>query len=337
MGVAAIAQSESSSLWNRTSKKGKPTASIQRPDAVEGIDIVSTFERVNSDEILHHFLKSSLAKDFFDLTKPWVLVPNGSFLNYFDWVPIRFRVGPWHPACIAYLCFLTGLVAYECFRGFADESIQHNWTSAPLLSAWTWTWHGNVAGFAWTSWIVYKIFQSGMGWTSWGMYTVWSWTFIMLRYGLCAALPFKPEWAQLNEQIRFPMLVQATLTFGIWNAVISPSIYAQMKTSAMKESFVRFFGNFLWKQLHVFNILWAAWNGVWGSPARPLTKADFAVAMAICLLYAYFYLLILDRVGVHYYLVFSPRSKLPLISWTMLFGCYYACFPLWDAILTKYA
>jgi hypothetical protein len=133
------------------------------------------------------------------------------------------------------------------------------------------------------------------------------------------------------------MLVQATLTFGVWNAVIGPSIYAQMTTPEMKKSFKGFFGNFLWRQLHVYNIIYAAVNGIWGSPARALTQTDFAVSLAFYLAYAYFYLFFLDRMGVHYYLVFSPRTPFALISWTLLLACYYASFPLWNTILLKHA
>jgi hypothetical protein len=304
-------------------------------DDLSNVDIVATFENVQASEIWKYFCKSSLATDFFDTSKPWVLVPNGSFMGNFGWVPARFRIGPWHSACSAYLVALTILVAYECYTGFtAEEYATQTFQSFP---AWTLSWYYNVVGFAWTSFIVYKIFCSGMGWTSWGMYTVWSWTLIMIRHGLCAAVPFKPEWLSLNEWMRFPTLVMATLTFGVWNAVIGPSIYAQMKTPAMKESFCRFFGNSLWRQLHVYNIIYASINGIWGSPARSLIKADFSIGLGICLLYAFFYLFFLDRLGVHYYLVFSPRTTFALISWTVVFGLYYACFPLWNTILTKFA
>ena len=308
-------------------------ASSTTEDEADEIDIVATFENVDKNEVWRYFTKTSVLRDFFDPRQPWVLVPNGSFMGNFDWVPLKFRQGPWHPACIAYLGVLTLWISREIATGFAQEPFPD---FAPV-PAYTWSWYYNVAAFAWTSYQVYKIFQSGMGWTSWGMYTIWSWTFTTLRYGLCAAAPFKPQWNALNEYIRFPMLVQATLTFGVWNAVIGPSIYAQMKTPAMKKSFCRFFGNALWRQMHVYNIVWAAVNGIWGSPGRSLTRSDFSVALAICLVYAYFYVLCLDRVGVHYYLVFSPRTPFALLSWSFAFGCYYACFPLWNTILTKYS
>lgn len=295
--------------------------------------IVGTFQRVDKNEILNYYTKTTVLRDFFTPGKPWVLVPNGSFMGYFDWVPLKLRVGPWHPVCAAYMSVLTLWVYYECAKGFATDPFPE----FEPVQAWTWFWYYNVAAFAWTSLMVHQIFCSGMGWTSWGMYTIWSWTFTTLRHGLCAAAPFRPEWNTLNEQIRFPMLVQATITFGVWNAVIGPSIYAQMTTPEMKESFNGFFGSFLYKQLHVYNIIYATVNGIWGSPGRSLTKADFSVALAFCMLYAYFYLVALDRMGVHYYVVFSPRTPFALVSWSLLFACYYACFPLWNILLEKYA
>jgi len=303
-------------------------------DDEEEFDIVASFERVDKDAVLRHFLKTSLLRDFFNPSKPWVLVPNGSFQGYFDWVPERFRVGPWHPACQIYLAVLTLWVCRECYIGFVQEPFPDQFE---LPQAYTLQWYYNVVAFAWTSLQVYNILQTGMGWTSWGMYTIWSWTFTTLRHGLCAMAPFAPHLNGINEQLRFPMLAQATLTFGIWNAVIGPSIYAQMTTPAMKQSFCRFFGNPLWRQMHVYNILWTTINGLWGSPSRQLTQADFSVALGICLIYAYFYVLCLDRFGVHYYLVFSPRTPFALLSWTFAFGCYYACFPLWKYLLNHFA
>lgn len=312
-----------------SSDDNKSTASAS-PSA---IDIVGTFQRVDKNEILKYYMKTSVLKDFVTPGKPWVLVPKGSFMGYFDWVPERFRMGPWHPACAAYLGILTCWVWYECVRGFEQDPFP----DFEPVQAWTLSWYYNVAGFAWTSWIVYKIFCSGFGWTSWGMYTVWSWTFTFLRHGLCAAAPFKPEWNEMSEQIRFPMLVQASVTFGVWNAAIGPSIYAQMTTPEAKKSYVDFFHSPLWNQLHVYNIVYAVINGVWGSPGRSLTKADFCLALALYIFYAYFYLVVLDRLGVHYYLVFSPRTPFALISWSILLACYYAAFPMWNTILTKFA
>ncbi|CAB9526888.1 expressed unknown protein [Seminavis robusta] len=314
-------------------RKDNSSSKNASSDHHDEVDIVASFENVDCNEVWNFFMKTSVLSDFFNWRKPWVLVPQGSFMGYFDWVPLRFRYGPWHPACMAYLGVLTAWVYNEYTKGMAQEPFPN----FQPMEAYTPSWYYNVAGFAWTSFIIYRIFCSGMGWTSWGMYTVWSWTFTALRHGLCAAVPFKPEWTNLSEQLRFPTLVQATLTFAVWNAAIGPSIYAQMKTPSQQASFCRFFGNSLWRQLHVYNILYAAINGIWGSPARALTKADFSVALAICLFYSYFYLVALDRMGVHYYLVFSPRTPFALVSWTILFACHYACFALWNTILTKYA
>ena len=312
-------------------------ASTQQQEEEDVVDIVASFEQVDSSKVLHYFLTSGVLLDFFHPRKPWVLVKDGSCMGNFDWVPRKFRVGPWHWSCVVYLVVLTVFVTRECTTGWKEDPFP---TSLQPMTAFTPSWYYNTAAFVWTLYQCVTIWNSGMGWTSWGMYTIWSWTFTTVRHGLCAAAPLLDSptiTLHVAEQLRFPMLVQATLTFGVWNAVIGPSIYRQMKTPATKQSFCRFFGNSLWRQMHVYNILWAALGGIWGSPGRSLTRSDFATALAICLVYAYFYVVCLDRLGVHYYLVFSPRTPFALVSWTFAFGCYYACFPLWKTLIDKYA
>jgi len=294
---------------------------------------VATFEKVKATEIEKELWRMNWM-DFFDVRKPWVMVPDGSFLGYFDWVPPVYRIGPWNKLSSCYMVMISAFIlylSYDCYYNQPTQSVELEY-----VPAYTPMWYCNLACFAWTSYITYKIFQSDMGWTSWGMYTIWSWTFTTIRFGLCTIIPFKPGFFALSEFLRFPTLVQATITFGIWNALISPSILSQMKTPEGVAAFKRFFGSFVWKQLHVYNMFFVAINGIWASPARELNYSDLCGSLLLVLLYTWFYLLVMDRLGVHYYIVFSPRTTIPLLSWTLVLGLYFGCFSLWKKAILAF-
>ena len=60
------------------------------------------------------FVQSFRYTRLIDPKEPWVLVDNGSFLGNFDWVPEKFRVGPW---CLSAVCILTvRIVSYQTAR-----------------------------------------------------------------------------------------------------------------------------------------------------------------------------------------------------------------------------
>jgi hypothetical protein len=107
-----------------------------------------------------------------------------------------------------------------------------------------------------------------------------------------------------------------------------------MKTEETRRSFLAYFTKFRLIQVHVCNIFFAYMNGVCACPGRQLTLADFMVSYAITVLYAIWYLLVLDRVGVHLYPIFSPRSPWVILTWSGLVVAHYGCFLAWRYVLT---
>jgi len=143
--------------------------------------------------------------------------------------------------------------------------------------------------------------------------------------------------------MRFPALVTATITFVVWNAVLLPYIYfIAMKTREKKLGFVRWNFNFRLTQLHVCNIIYAVMNTlVTGSKQEGQHYSLFDTedawnGFAYSLVYGIFYTLILDRVGVHLYPVFSPRSSLVMITWLMAFSLHYISFKFWNHVMTNH-
>ena len=53
------------------------------------------------------------------------------------------------------------------------------------------------------------------------------------------------------------------------------------------------------------------------------------------LLYAIFYLFVLDRLGVHFYPIFSPRSHFSSLGYVLIFAIYYLCYTSANWIVTR--
>jgi hypothetical protein len=148
--------------------------------------------------------------------------------------------------------------------------------------------------------------------------------------------PFVPSVAAFNEHLRFVSMAQATITFTIWNFLLVPVFLSAIKKPAARKGFIKLCTSFILIQLHCFNLIFAALNGVWGTPAREFTKVDFCVALLFMLEYVLFYLFYLDRIGVHHYFIFSPRTPIALLMWSVLVACHYGTFSWWKEIVLNY-
>ncbi|CAB9508426.1 expressed unknown protein [Seminavis robusta] len=273
--------------------------------------------------------------DFFDVSKPWLLVQDGNYKGYFNNVPAVFRVGPWNIACCLYLFAIISWVVFECVCCYTNPPNVPPTDYHSSFGTDTWQWWYNVAGFAWTFYVAAKV-KKDWGWSAWFLYTMQSWTLIIVRHGLSVLAPFVPAAAPLNELLRFPMLLQTTITFVLWNFLLMPAITFTMKDPKKRSGFLKFCFGFLLSQLHIANLPLAVMNGVWGSPARELNQMDFCMALGLALQYIALYLFVLDRIGVHFYFVFSPRTPLAIIGWTTFLGCLFAGFAMFKNALVDY-
>lgn len=294
------------------------------------VDAPPTEEKTHKGTTVKPVPKLSFS-DFFDLNKPWVLVPDGSFGGYFDNVPLSFRVGPWNIACCAYLFALVYWMLWECVQCYNNPPPPSNYN---YFGSNTWQWYYNLAGFSWAFFIAYRVAKAPAGLGAWCTYTLQSWTMITIRHGLSVLTPFFPSLSPYAEYLRFPMLLQTGIVFLIWNFALMPAVTMTLKDSDAKWGFLKFCFGFDLANLHIVNLPLAVLSGLYGSPARELDQVDFCVALALALQYVLFYLFFLDRLGVHLYFIFSPRSPLALVSWSTFIGCIYAGFRFWkDSIL----
>ncbi|CAB9506993.1 expressed unknown protein [Seminavis robusta] len=285
---------------------------------------------------LRLFLSAFSVWDFLDPRKPWVLVPRGSPLGVFDFVPPVFREGPWAVLPIVYIASTVYLASfstvYHCAKyGFENLPQGH-------YDAFTAPWYLNLAGFLWTLYVFCDVFVSGFGAASVATFTVQSYFLLCLRYGLSALAPFveSRKLAVVNELLRYPVLNQATITFVVFNAILAPVCLVCLVDGEKRKNFIKYCTNFRLIQLHCFNIVFAVYSGVWGSPQRSLQWTDLHAAAILTLQYGLFYIFILDRLGIHLYLIISPRTNVSLISWFLITAATLGLHSFWDDIIKKY-
>lgn len=284
-------------------------------------------------EVCNYLSKFSVA-DFFDTSNPWILADNGSFMGCFDFVPSMFRKGDW---AVIPIIFITGAL-YVIYFAFAYMYAVRGIQDLPrdFYPAYSLPWVCNLTGFLWTSYVFRNIFVSGPGMAALTTFTVQSYLLILLRLLLSTAVPFLPVLAPYNELLRYPVLSQATITFIVWNLILAPVIYSSIKNEERRKRFVKYFTNFRLMQLHFFNIFFAVFSGVYGTPARFFVWTDLLVASLLGTQYFLFYIFVLDRLGLHFYMIFSPRTNLAVLSLSLVIYSTIGLYSYWDAMIQKH-
>jgi hypothetical protein len=296
---------------------------------------------------------------------PWILVDHGSLLGFFDYVPYKLRNGPW--STVALLVFSALMYAFallSVWMFYLEPSSKGSasgdaWVKQFLnnlddddngkTNVWTMSWLYNLAGFVWTvsvSWNTYH--KSPIGGYAFTTFTFWSWMLISLRHGLCAMVPFfettKGDNTTNNnessvvlymvEMLRFPVLSTATIVFVVWNFILMPVILFLVKDSEKRRALLGYFFNRRLLQVHVGNIFAATLNGALVGPRRlRLGFGDLYISLSITVVYMIWYYFVLDRVGVHFYPIFSPRTPWVVAAWGMIFLGYIGAYSLWNSIL----
>lgn len=274
------------------------------------------------------------------LSRKWVLVPNGSLMGFFDWVPENLRVGPWKPVAPLLLLMLGAIVVQNrppVFFHKSDSTLVSNYEEA-FSSYWWYNLLSFTFMFGLVTWISANR-SKGVVVT----YTILSWILNSIRHGINVLAPFLYDHhylLQINRMMRFPSLVSATLTFTVWNAVLLPYIYFFIFDSGEKRfNFLKWNLEFRMVQIHLCNILYAILNTIVTGRSEEMVKGgdfnlfdseDLWFGLTYGFGYGLFYTLVLDRIGVHIYPIFSPRSNLVVVTWLTQFGLHYVFYMLWN-------
>ena len=68
-----------------------------------------------------------------------------------------------------------------------------------------------------------------------------------------------------------------------------------------------------------------------------LSSKDLWVAYLVVLIYSIVYFFVMDRVGMHFYPIFNPRTAFSVVSIVGVLGLYYFLFLKWNEYLTLHA
>lgn len=287
---------------------------------------------------------------FLDPREPWVLVPNGSLLGFFDWVPENLRIGPWSHFALPTLFIILAILGY--FRPLEDDIDDY---SAFYPQVYSKLWWYNLLGFCGMFGLVAYI---AMYRTKGAIvtFTLLSWQVNMVRHGINTIAPWLSNHhilLKLNHVLRFPALMSASITFTIWNFILFPYVYfTKLDTREKQRNFLLFNFQFRMVQVHLCNIIYAALNTlVSGSLPERATRnhqevvvvsphlfdyEDVWYGAVLMIGYGLFYTLILDRIGVHLYPIFSPRSNLVVVTWCMVILLVYGYYHAWNWIMTNH-
>ena len=285
-------------------------------------------------------------RDFFDPKQPWDLrdrLPNNSIRKMFKFLPMKFTEGPWKPVASWTLLLILSSVVYFAIdsniKYYAsnnnNESIMNEFVGDKSYPAFTMAWYYNVALFFWMAYVSWCIYDNSKSFRAWIFFTICSWTIMCIRHGLCALAPFLPSVRLWIGILRFPVLLSASVTFGIWNFVLLPVITMVFLKGEKRSNFLRFAFKWWMCQIHICNILFAYLNAVFFEPkAQGLHQGDVNAVVVYIVAYMLFYYCILDRVGIQLYPIFSPRTYICIPSWLMLAGICLGNYVFWNKILT---
>jgi hypothetical protein len=284
-------------------------------------------------------------RDFFDPTKPWDLrdrLPNNSIRTMFKFLPMRFTEGPWKPVATLTLLSILSSVVYLTvdanIKYYASDNsnndIMKEFVGDKSYPAFTMAWYYNVALFSWMAYVSRTIYNSYKHFGAWVSFTMCSWTIICIRHGLCALAPFLPSVRLWIGILRFPVLLSASITFGIWNFVLMPVIGLGFLKGEKRSAFLRFVLRWTMCQIHICNILYAYLNAVFFEPkAQGLHQGDVNAGVIYIVTYMTLYYCFLDRIGIQLYPIFSPRTYISIPSWIMTAGICLGNYVFWNKIL----
>jgi len=280
-----------------------------------------------------------------------VLVPNGSLMGYFDFVPEHFRVGPWTRVSLALpiilcaaLVFLKPGNEFPLSKGFetAADSSEHRCclktSSYPEVFSVYW-WYNIIIFLHMTGLVAYCMFLSTPAII--GAYTIQSWIMNITRHGLNALAPFLKDGhllLHINRILRFPALVSSVITFTVWNFILVPFLSIQADDTRRKN-FMKWNITFRMVQLHVCNVIYSIMNTLFtqsgDSTFQLFQYEDMWYGLVYGLGYGLFYILFLDRIGVHLYPVFSPRTNYSAILWPGTMMIIFTVYKTFNATMEK--
>lgn len=259
------------------------------------------------------------------------LVSVKRMLKFLDMVPHKYKVGPWSPVAhivlLAYACFLilTMLMALDSQHSQNYAIPSKNWLQTYRLLF-------GLYGIA-TSVMILR--STGL----WPMlsYTLTSWNLMTVRLlssflagaGVAGA-------GDVANFVRFPALAGCSITVSIWWTILVPLIdhlLSKDKDPAGRVFFWKWNMSPMLINVHLLNLPIVGIEFLLSNTA--LTFFDLWAALVVAFLYCLMYLNVLDPRGLHFYIIFTPRTAWCFISYVLVLSSYYVFYVTWNALLAQ--
>jgi len=289
----------------------------------------------------------------------------GSFNDLLDWMPKKYRVGPWCRLAPLYIICMCLAVATMQPDHILPDPNQTNTLNHNAYSI-EWCCHLLIFGTVWyilwsmctTSNIMPGLISKPLGLTILSFYTMQSWCMIGIIHTVAVVYPFVNEdseyasWLNtIHHMLQFPVLASATCTSVVFNLAVIPAImFSNMFNQDIKKQLIDLVCDHRVIQVHVMNLPYAfmgaflssSWSRSLGENLgddsyftfRSFTFEDVWFGLVLTVGYALFYVLLLDRMGLGWYhVLFSPRVWYCVGTWTIFFGFYCGNFLLWNKVV----
>lgn len=252
-------------------------------------------------------------------------------LRFLERVPQKYKSGDWHPA--AHLVLVSFSIWLLCTAEWAADDyrrvLQPSRSDEPNYPLQQFR-----LFFALYMLVVVLLLVRVAGAWPLASYTVLSWNLLSMRL-LFAYLGSGTGngWCQLFARcLRFPALVGACVTFSVWWIVLVPTIFKLLEEDKSRQrGFLAFNVSPLLLNLHLINLPIAV--GEFYMTNQLLSFVDLWIGFVVALSYILFYLNVLDARGLHFYIVFTPRTPFALVTYPSVLLLYYFFFSVANSIV----
>jgi hypothetical protein len=260
-------------------------------------------------------------------------------------LPLWMRVGYWSPFVVVSLAFFyTALIKYKPSLEFQPSAIAKYGEETPYLM---WMPKETMLDLAIFLWGVVVIIHAKVTLHSIAAFPIsftgWSWILLTLRaffeFGswLSISLGMKSlstTLAVMGSSIRLAVITNACVVFTIWNFLLLPIItFVSMPRGERRQRFLKFNFGFFMTNIHLLNFPLAVVNILCGNRIREFSSSDLWVSYAVVMCYSIVYFGIMDRLGLHFYPIFCPRSNFCVLSIVGVLGLYYWLFLKWNELI----
>jgi hypothetical protein len=281
----------------------------------------------------------------------WLIFDNdGSFNGWFDWLPLWMRVGYWNPLVVVVL-----VVVYVSIVWFKPQPLEFSPFVLEKLGGEEGSYvmgmpKATAIDLAIFSWGIIVMIQAKISLGSIRAFPIsftgWSWLLLTSRAGLefSAWAASKHNFDQIasklatvGSSIRLVAISNACVVCTVWNLVLLPIIYFKSVPPGEKRTnFIKFNFGFFMTNIHILNFPLAFANILSGDRVRLFNESDLWVAYLVIVLYSVGYFFIMDRLGLHFYPIFNPRTIFSIVSIVAVLGLYWKLFHSWNNYITQH-